>query len=257
MLAGSSLLAAESQAELFSRWRQQGDRRAREELISRSLPLARQLARRYASAREPLEDLVQVASLALVKAVDRFDPERGWAFSSFAVPTIIGELKRYFRDKGWAVHVPRGVQEMALKVGDAQRRLSARAGHSVSVQELAVYLEASIEDVVDALEAQGAQHAVSLDLPASDADGESPTFVEMLGSEDQGYDRVDARVTIAQAARDLSEPEQQVLGLYHLGYQTQAEIATALGVSQMHVSRLQRRVIERLTEITAEQQPTG
>ncbi|MBV9048674.1 MAG: SigB/SigF/SigG family RNA polymerase sigma factor [Solirubrobacterales bacterium] len=250
----SSLVGVESQQELFCRWRRAGDSRAREELIRRLLPLARKLARRYANGREPLDDLIQVASLALVKAVDRFDPDRGLAFSSFAVPTILGELKRYFRDTGWAVHVPRGVQELALKVSEAERQLSGRAGRSVSVQELAVYLEASIEDVVDALEAAGgAHHAVSLDLTEGDGD-ERASLAHTLGSEDQGYERVEARVTIAQVATDLPEHERRVLRLYHLEDRTQAEVATALGVSQMHVSRLQRRAIKRLTEIAAEHQ---
>src|SRR5437764_3125519 len=149
--------------ELFVRWQKDGDQRAREELVDRFLPLARKLARRYAGAREPFEDLMQVASLGLVKAVDRFDAERGTAFSSFAVPTILGELKRYFRDLGWSVHVPRGAQEMALKVEEAQQRLTTRTGRPPSVNELAEFLEMSIEDVLDALETAGAHHSASLD----------------------------------------------------------------------------------------------
>src|SRR5438874_8621120 len=137
--------------ELFTRWQKSRDQRAREELVNRFLPLARNLARRYSGAREPFDDLMQVASLGLVKAIDRFDPERGTAFSSFAVPTILGELKRYFRDLGWAVHVPRGAQEQALKVEEAQQLLTARTGRPPSVPDLAEYLELSIEEVLDAL----------------------------------------------------------------------------------------------------------
>src|SRR5579871_2299660 len=144
--------------ELFVQWQRHGDRRAREELIERFLPLARKLARRYAGPREPFEDLMQVASLGLVKAVDRFDTSRGTAFSSFAVPTILGELKRYFRDLGWSVHVPRG----------AQQQLTAKTGRPPSVPDLAAYLELSIEDVLDALETAGAHHCVSLDTPRED-----------------------------------------------------------------------------------------
>src|SRR5947209_18424356 len=125
--------------QLFVRWQEHGDRRARDELIERFLPLARKLARRYAGPREPFEDLMQVASLGLVKAVDRFDTSRGTAFSSFAVPTILGELKRYFRDLGWSVHVPRGAQELALKVEEAQQQLTTKTGRPPSVQELAQY----------------------------------------------------------------------------------------------------------------------
>src|SRR6266567_2662566 len=148
--------------DLFVRWQKFGEQHAREELVARFLPLARNLARRYAGAREPFDDLLQVASLGLVKAIDRFDVDRGAAFSSFAVPTILGELKRYFRDLGWSVHVPRGAQEQALKVQDAQERLTTSTGRPPTVPELAEYLEFSLEDVLDALETAGAHHAVSL-----------------------------------------------------------------------------------------------
>src|SRR3989440_255123 len=147
--------------KLFVRWQKSGDQRAREELVNRFLPLARNLARRYAGAREPFDDLLQVASLGLVKAIDRFDVERGAAFSSFAVPTILGELKRYFRDLGWSVHVPRGAQERALKVEEAEQKLTTQHGRPPTVPELAEYLELSLEDVLDALETAGAHHALS------------------------------------------------------------------------------------------------
>src|SRR5438876_12300006 len=148
--------------KLFERWQKHGDERARAELVKRFLPLARNLARRYAGAREPFDDLLQVASLGLVKAVDRFDIDRGAAFSSFAVPTILGELKRYFRDLGWSVHVPRGAQEQALKVQEAHERLTTKTGRAPTVDELAQYLELSVEDVLDALETAAAHHSTSL-----------------------------------------------------------------------------------------------
>ena len=154
----SLAIARTDSSELFVRWQQHEDRSARDELVARFLPLARKLARRYAGAREPFDDLLQVASLGLVKAVDRFDSERGTAFSSFAVPTILGELKRYFRDLGWSVHVPRGAQEQALKVEEAQQTLTAKTGRPPSVQELAEYLEMSIEDVLDAASRPGRRH---------------------------------------------------------------------------------------------------
>src|SRR5579875_2969555 len=138
--------------ELFDRWRNERDIRARDELISRFLPLARKLARRYASASEPYDDLMQVASLGLVKAVERFDPDRGFAFTSFAVPTIIGELKRYFRDSSWALHVDRSAQERARRIAEARREVSSRQGRSPTVPELAVYLECSEEEVLDGLQ---------------------------------------------------------------------------------------------------------
>jgi len=237
-------------ADLFVRWQRHGDRRAREELTERFLPLARKLARRYSGAREPFDDLLQVASLGLVKAIDRFDPTRGTAFSSFAVPTILGELKRYFRDLGWAVHVPRGAQEQALKVEEAQQQLTARTGRPPSVHELAEYLELSIEDVLDALETSGAHHTVSLDTPREDSDGESGTLADAFGEIDQRFEFVEASVSIAAAARHLSARERRVLELRFVEDLTQTQIAELIGVSQMQVSRILRRALAQLRELT-------
>src|ERR1700751_3917387 len=176
--------------ELFIRWHEDGDQAAREQLVGRFLPLARNLARRYAGAREPFDDLLQVASLGLVKAIDRFDVERGAAFSSFAVPTILGELKRYFRDLGWSVHVPRGAQEQALKVQEAQERLTSRTGRPPTVNELAEYLELSVEDVLDALETAAAHHSASLDAPREDGGEESGTLVDLFGQDDPRFELI-------------------------------------------------------------------
>src|SRR5438270_11277569 len=191
--------------ELLLRWQKSGDRRAREELVNRFLPLARNLARRYAGAREPFDDLLQVASLGLVKAIDRFDVERGAAFSSFAVPTILGELKRYFRDLGWSVHVPRGAQEQALKVQEAHERLTTKTGRPPTVNQLAEYLELSVEAVLDALETAAAHHSTSLDAPREErSTGESGALVDVFGEEDRRYELVDETVTISAAAQQLS-----------------------------------------------------
>ncbi|HZU40399.1 MAG TPA: SigB/SigF/SigG family RNA polymerase sigma factor [Solirubrobacteraceae bacterium] len=236
--------------ELFIRWQEHGDRRAREELIQRFLPLARKLARRYAGPREPFEDLMQVASLGLVKAVDRFDTSRGTAFSSFAVPTILGELKRYFRDLGWSVHVPRGAQEMALKVEEAQQRLTTKTGRPPSVPDLAQYLEMSIEDVLDALETASAHHSTSLDAPRDDGEEESGTLADAFGEIDERFELVDASVTIAAAAEQLSARERKVLVLRFVEDMTQTQIAEQIGVSQMQVSRILRRALSRLRELT-------
>ncbi len=244
-----AIIRTESE-ELFVRWQKHHDQRAREELVERFLPLARKLARRYAGAREPFDDLVQVASLGLVKAVDRFDTGRGTAFSSFAVPTILGELKRYFRDLGWSVHVPRGAQEQALKVEEGQQQLTSRTGRPPTVEELAQYLELSIEDVLDALETAGAHHSTSLDAPRDDIDGESTTLAEAFGEEDERYEFVDASVTISTAARELSARERRVLALRFVQDLTQTQIADEIGVSQMQVSRILRRALGRLREIT-------
>lgn len=243
--------------DLFVRWQKSGDPRAREELVDRFLPLARNLARRYSGAREPFDDLLQVASLGLVKAIDRFDVDRGAAFSSFAVPTILGELKRYFRDLGWAVHVPRGAQEQALKVQEAQERLTTKTGRPPTVTDLAEYLEIPIEDVLDALETAAAHHSASLDAPREDGDDESGTLVDVFGQEDHRYELVDQTVTVSAAARQLSARERKVLALRFVQDMTQTQIADEIGVSQMQVSRILRRALSRLRELTEAPGPTA
>jgi RNA polymerase sigma-B factor len=232
--------------ELFERWQKGCDQSARDELIEQFLPLARKLARRYTAGHEPFEDLLQVASLGLVKAVDRFDCKRGNAFSSFAVPTILGELKRYFRDLGWAVHVPRGAQERAIKVEDARARLTPKSGRAPTVPELAEYLELSIEEVLESLEAARAHHATSLDAPIDDGDGGHVPIVDTFGEEDPNLGLADFRITIGAAAGELTEREREVLALRFVQDMTQTEIAESIGVSQMQVSRILRRSIARL-----------
>jgi RNA polymerase sigma-B factor len=237
-------------SELFVRLREEGDKGARDVLVERFLPLARKLAHRYAGAREPVDDLMQVASLALVKAVDRFDPGRGTAFSSFAVPTILGELKRYFRDLGWSVHVPRGAQEQALRVEQARHQLSAKRGRAPRVSELAEHLELSVEDVLDALETAVAHHSTSLEAPQQDADGEPASLAESIGRYDERFELVDASVTIYSAAEQLTTREQHVLALRFQKDMTQMEIGAEIGVSQMQVSRMLRAALARIREIT-------
>ena len=237
------------QSELFDRWQQHRDARARAELVQRFLPLARKLARRYSGAHEPFDDLLQVASLGLVKAIDRFDVDRGTAFSSFAVPTVLGELKRYFRDLGWSVHVPRGAQELALKVEDARQKLT-RTGRPPTVPELAEYLELSIEDVLEALETASAHHTASLDSPREDGEEEPGSLGDSLGEVDESYELVDAKTTISAAARHLGPRERRVLVLRFVEDLTQSQIAELIGVSQMQVSRILRRALEQLRELT-------
>ncbi len=244
--------SAPSSPELFERWRRHRDRRARDELVERFLPLARKLARRYVPSSEPYEDLVQVASLGLVKAVERFDPDRGFAFTSFAVPTIVGELKRYFRDAGWTLHVDRGAQERARKITDAQQQISARTGRPPTVDELAQFLEMSVEEVLDGLQTAEAYDAISLDAPlAGDEDGTS-TRLDAIGDEDQRLELVDEQATIFAAARHLPRRERQILYLRFGEDLTQTEIAERVGVSQMQVSRLLRRSLQRLRDLTGD-----
>ena len=237
--------------ELFIRWQQHSDRAARDELVRRFLPLARKLARRYNGAREPFDDLLQVASLGLVKAVDRYDLERGTAFSSFAVPTILGELKRYFRDLGWAVHVPRGAQELAVKVEEASQRLSAWGGRAPTVSDIAQYLEIEVGDVLDALETARAHHASSLDAPHDDGEGESGSLVDSFGAEDPALLLANERVTVGEACLYLTDREREVLRLRFVEDLTQTEIAGRVGVSQMQISRILRRAVARLGELAA------
>src|SRR5947209_12292330 len=212
-----------SSAKLFERWRRWQDRRARDELIERFLPLARKLARRYASSSEPYDDLVQIASLGLVKAVERFDPERGFAFTSFAVPTIVGELKRYFRDATWALHVDRAAQERARRVIDAQARLTTAAGRPPTIPEIARYLESDEEEVLDGLQTATAYDAMSLDAPVA-GDGEDElSRLDTLGDDDLRLSAVDEHSVLYSATRHLPEREREILYLRCGAYLTQPD----------------------------------
>jgi RNA polymerase sigma-B factor len=242
-------------AALFHRWCTHRDPGARDELVERFLPLARKLAHRYRGAHEPIEDLFQVASLGLVKAVDRFDLSRGTAFSSFAVPTILGELKRYFRDCGWSVHVPRGAQEQALKVEEAQQTLTTKRGRPPTVPELAEYLELGMQEVLEGLETAGAHHAASLDAPHTDEEGGTGTLGSLFGAEDDRYRLVEDGLTITAAARQLPLHERRVLQLRFLEDLTQTQIAERIGVSQMQVSRILRRALSRLNAFADPDRP--
>ena len=241
-----------STEQLFERLHRDHDPRVREELTRRFLPLARKLARRYSGAREPFDDLLQVASLGLVKALDRYDVARGTAFSSLAVPTILGELKRYFRDLGWAVHVPRGAQELAVKVEDCSQRLAAREGRPPSVQALAQYMDVPLEDVLDAFETARAHHAASLDAPHDDGEGETGSLVDTFGHDDHRLLSADERLTVCAAARLLSQREREILCLRFVEDLTQSEISARVGVSQMQVSRILRRTLARLRELAGD-----
>jgi RNA polymerase sigma-B factor len=235
---------------LALRWRECGDRWARDALIDRFRPLARRLARRYVTSAEPFEDLVQVASVGLVAAVDRFDPSRGTAFTAFAIPTILGELKRYFRDVGWSAHVPRGAQEMALRVDQASRDLAADTGRAPNVGELAQYLELDTEQVLAGLEAGSAHFAMSLDAPpaAPDTEDREPLHA-YVGDVDDGYAVVEMNASLAAAIPRLPYLERRALSMRLERDLKQSEIGAQLGCSQMQVSRLLRRATARLREM--------
>jgi RNA polymerase sigma-B factor len=233
-------------AELFERLRADGDPLAREALVERYLPLARRLARRYQHTDEPIDDLVQVASIGLIKAVDRFDSSREVMFSSYAVPTILGELKRHFRDRTWSVRVPRDLTHRgraAVAGGQARDRL---VDAQSELLQIARAVEASEEQVLEALEAMGAYRASSLDTPraAREEDGES--VAESLGDEDEGFQHAEERATLEPLLARISERERTVLGLRFGSDLTQAEIGERIGVSQMQVSRLIRQALSRL-----------
>jgi len=234
---------------LFAR-HQQGDRLAREELVRRFMPLARSLARRYDRSSEPFEDLLQVASLGLLKALDRFDPEMGHPFASFAVPTILGEMRRHFRDAGWSVHVPRGSQERALKVRDAQERMANERGRAPTVQELAQYLELGQDDVIDALQAIQAYESLSLDAPRPGATDEATSYGDAMGEEDARYELVELDATVSAVLGRIPQRERQILRMRFVEDLTQTEIAARVGISQMQVSRLLRRSLDQLRALT-------
>ena len=239
---------AQEDRRLLVRYHSEGDPAAREQLVQRFLPLARQLARRYQRGGEQLDDLIQVASLGLLKAIDRFDPARETAFSSFAVPTILGELKRHFRDKGWSVRVPRDLQEMAVRVERVADEMSRELGRAPTPGEIAERIGATLEQVLEAREAAGAYRAVSLDRPRSDDEEEGDSFADAFGVEDPGFGLAEAAATVDRLMRVLSEREREVLRLRFEEDLTQSEIGQRVGVSQMHVSRLIRQSIARLRD---------
>jgi RNA polymerase sigma-B factor len=227
----------------------------REELVRRFMPLARSLAMRYRRQTESLDDLVQVAGLGLVKAVDRFDPDHGRGFAAFAVPTILGEIRRHFRDHVWNVRLPRGLQEITMKVDDATSRLTEELGRFPTPKEIARRLEVSVEDVLEALEAGHARRTLSLDAPRSAEDEDAATGLESIGDADPGYDRVEAG--LASNAADLSEEEWRVLRMRFDDELTQQEIGRQLGVSQMQVSRISRRALWKLLAAVQGDQDPG
>ena len=242
--------SAEELRQLFIRWQRQGDVAAREALVQRFMPLARSLARRYGRSSEPFEDLLQVASLGLLKAVDRYDAGRGHPFPSFAVPTILGEMRRYFRDSGWAVHVPRGTQERALKVRDAQERLANNRGRAPTVNQLAEYLEFDTEEVIDALQAIQAYETLSLDAPRPGADGDVVAYGDSVGKEDERYELVELDATVTAVLGHIPPRERLILRMRFVDDLTQTEIAERVGISQMQVSRLLRRSLDQLRTLT-------
>ncbi len=217
----------------------------RNQLVRMHLPLVEYLARRFRNRGEPLDDLTQVATIGLIKSVDRFDPERGVEFSTYATPTIVGEIKRHFRDKGWAIRVPRRLQELKLSLTKATSELSQTLGRSPTVSEMAAHLQMSEEEVLEGLESANAYSAVSLDAPDS-GDDEAPAVADTLGVQDESLEGVEYRESLKPLLEKLPPREKRILLLRFFGNMTQSQIATELGISQMHVSRLLARTLAQL-----------
>ena len=234
--------------ELFRRYKDKGDTAARDQLVMNHLNLVRFLASKFKNRGEPVEDLVQVGTIGLIKAIDRFDPERGLEFTTYATPTIMGEIKRHFRDKGWSVRVPRRLQELSAKVNQATDELTNQLQHSPSVEEIAEHLGASVEEVLDAMESSSAYSSVPLEGGGSSDDEEAPSVIDHYATEDADLAASDDRIVLEQAIADFSPREQDVIRMRFVDGLTQVEIAERLGISQVQVSRLLRRTLRRLQE---------
>ena len=230
----------------LARQHRRGDRHARDLMIERYLPLAVRLAARYARGDQPRDDLVQVAAVGLVKAVDRWDPDRGLAFSSFAVPTILGELRRHFRDATWDLRPPRGLQELCVALERARDDVHAATGREATVTELAGRLERSREEIEEALLASNCRRLRSLESPTQEGDEALATVGDTVGTDDAGYERADARITLGRLAWVLNDRDLEVVWLRYEHGLSQCEIAERVGCSQMHVSRILRKSINAL-----------
>jgi RNA polymerase sigma-B factor len=222
-------------------------RQVRDQLVEMHLPLVEYLARRFRNRGEPFDDLVQVATIGLIKSIDRFDLERGVEFSTYATPTIVGEVKRHFRDKGWAIRVPRRLQEMKLSLTKATSELSQRNGRAPTVAELASYLELSEDEVLEGLESSNAYSAISLDAPDI-GDDDSSAMSDTLGVTDAALEGVEYRESLKPLLEQLPPREKRILLLRFFANMTQSQIAAELGISQMHVSRLITRTLAQLRE---------
>ena len=226
---------------LLVAYHRDGDQGAREQALVELLPLVRALASRYAGRGEPLEDLVQVGSLGLIKAVDRFDVDRGVEFTSYAIPTIVGEMRRHFRDKAWAMHVPRRLKELSLRLSRTLDELTTELGRSPTIAELAQATGVEEEDVVDALDSANAYTTRSLHAPFED--GSDDSLSDKLGTDEAGYAEVEDGALVASGLEALDERERQIVELRFFEEMTQSQIAAEIGISQMHVSRLLRRAL--------------
>jgi RNA polymerase sigma-B factor len=236
---------------LLRRYHEDGDLRARQQLIEQYMLLVRSLARRYSYRGEPLEDLVQIGAIGLIKAIDRFDLDRGVELTTYATPNIIGEIKRHFRDKGWAVRVPRGLQELNVQISRLMEQLTVQHGRSPTIPELAKAAGVEEEQVLEALESGRAYTSLSLSVGGGGGDDDLDPL-ESLGTEEHQYEVSEDRAVLAPGFRALDERERRILQLRFFDGLTQSQIAQQVGISQMHVSRLIRRSLEKIRETIAE-----
>ena len=237
-----------SDEELLQRFYETRDPTVREELVNRYMQFARGMALRYRSGNEPTEDLVQVASLGLVNAIERFDPTRGIPFLGFAAPTVLGELRRHFRDRVWNLRLPRGLQERVSKMDDTITKLTGTLERAPTIREIADAMGASEEEVLEGFAGASARRTASLDAPVGSSEPDQARLGDTVGTEEEGYERVEAWATIAEALPTLSERERVVLRLRFVEDMTQSQIAEQIGHSQMHVSRILRGALARLRD---------
>lgn len=246
--AGKAAWDKEKTHELFRRYKENGDMDAREQLVMSHLNLVRFLANKFKNRGEPLDDLMQVGYLGLLKAIDRFDPARGLEFTTFATPTIMGEIKRHFRDKGWSVRVPRRLQELSAKVNQATDTLTTKLQRSPTVDEIADYLDASVDEVLEAMESSSAYSSVPLEAPSGADTDDAPSVLDRYATEDSDLAITDDRLIIEEALKGFSPREREVIDLRFLQGMTQIEIAEQLGISQVQVSRLLRRTLKKIQD---------
>ncbi|MGI8805723.1 MAG: SigB/SigF/SigG family RNA polymerase sigma factor [Thermoleophilaceae bacterium] len=241
---GAGSTPPDTDQQLLRRYHEGGDRDAREALVQRHLPLVRALARRYAGRGEPLEDIEQVGAIGLLKAIDRYELSRNVALTTYATPNVVGEIKRHFRDRGWTIRIPRGLQELNSRMSATIERLTSSLGRSPTIAEIGRELGATPEQVLEALEAGSAYAPMSLS-PAPSSDGDLDPL-EALGSEDQAFERSEERATLEPALRGLPDREREILRKRFEEGLTQTQIAEQIGISQMHVSRLIRKSLGRM-----------
>ena len=256
--SGKTAWDKEKTRELFRRYKETGDPDAREQLVMSHMNLVRFLANKFKNrggrrdravyGAEPLDDLMQVGYLGLLKAIDRFDPERGLEFTTFATPTILGEIKRHFRDKGWSVRVPRRLQELSAKVNQATDKLTNELQRSPKVEEIAEYLDVTVDEVLEAMESSSAYTSVPIEAPGASDSDDAPSILDRYADDDNELDFTDDRLVIEEAIRDFSPREREVIELRFVKGMTQIEIAKKLGISQVQVSRLLRRTLKKIQD---------